>query len=195
VKLVLTPAQSRAVALGILLILIGLLYLAVGQPLLGRYRMYQEAIDGALDHLAHYRGMIAARPALEARLAQLRQKQGATPDYLHDATPALAAAELQEHVKRMIEEAGGKLVSTQSLPIQEEGRFLRITVKVQMSGDVDVARKVFYGLESGTPRLFLTELYMRGRARVRRVRGRDPVNEGELDVRFDLYGYIHRGDA
>ena len=75
--------------------------------------------------------------------------------YLPQTAPALAAAELQQRVRAVVEAAGGTLRSTQALPPVEEGSAVRVAVSVTLTGDTGNLEKILYDLESQTPLLFV----------------------------------------
>jgi len=198
----LSPLLSRALALAIL----GAFLWAAGAlavaPLVAKYRLNQETIARSGELLQRYRRLGRARPMLEAQLAEVRERLAPAGLYLAGASDALVAAELQNRVKAVVEEGGGKLNSTQILAARDEGSFRRVAIRVQMTVTVEPLQAVFYGLESAQPYLFVDNVDIRRRVTKRRRRQRRdqpaataPEGESQLTVRFDLYGYTRGGGA
>jgi general secretion pathway protein M len=187
--------QSRGLALALLLSLLGMAYLLLAHPVITKFTFYAEKQTEYRDRLLRYKRIAATRPLIEQRLATLQQRQRTTADFLKSSTHTLAAAELQEQVKSIIVSHGGRLVSTQILAARNGELFPRVTIKVRMKGDIEGVLQVFHALEAGRPFLFLDNVYMRVRVikrrrTVRPRRGQRVQQEGELDVRFELSGFM-----
>jgi general secretion pathway protein M len=190
----LPPRASRALAVLILLAAIALVYLAVLQPLIDGYASAGQSIADDAAALARFRRVAAELPRRRAELTALRQRQAASEGFLQGTNEALVAAQIQNRLKALVEAAHGELKSTQVLPVQEEGKYRRITLRAQMMLDMAAAQKVLYGIETASPLLFLDNLDLRvhiGGDRHRERANPDPP----LDVRFDVYGYMRGGKA
>ncbi|HQC72119.1 MAG TPA: type II secretion system protein GspM, partial [Candidatus Competibacteraceae bacterium] len=114
---------QRLAALLLLLALLALLALG-GRLWLGHYQFYQTHIEQLQDRLLRLQRMAALKPQLEQVIADLRADQSNAAQFLPGNAPPLAAAELQQRVKRTVEAAGGELLSAQVLPVAEEGGVL-----------------------------------------------------------------------
>jgi general secretion pathway protein M len=188
----LPPAASRALAVALLLGAAGILYLGLAQPLIADYRSTQQAISDMRADIARYRRVGAEAASRKSALAALRQQQATTEGFLPGANDALAAAQMQNRVKALAESVHGELKSTQVLPVQDDGRYRRVTIRAQMVLNLASAQKVLYGLETASPLLFVDNLNMRSRLNDRR-RERTPSANAEdplLDLRFDVYGFM-----
>lgn len=188
----LSVTQRRAIAVGLLGLVLSVLYWVVAAPVLDRYRESGVALADLRKRLTGFQRVAAGREALKRQFDGVKgrvatQQRG----YLKGKTRSLAAAEMQEHVKRMVESNGGRLNSiqiVQSARGKEQDPREPVTIKVQMTGSTTTAQKVFHALEAGQPRLFVGQVYLRGRTAYQ-VRPGQPQND-ELDVRFSLMGYI-----
>jgi general secretion pathway protein M len=160
-------------------------------PIVDKYVDNRGRIQDLYDQLTRYRMLAAEEPAVRERLEAFKQRNQGSELYLKGETPTLAGAELQERVKSVVESSGGTLVSTQTMPEAEEQGLVRVSVKVRMRADVEGVQKVLYGLETGRPLVFLENVLVRSRV----VRRRGVVNISELDVSFDVTGYMHAGQA
>lgn len=183
---VLSPRVSRILALGILVFVVIVTIIGVVQPLFGAYRnsvISAEKLRTAIDHIRNNRANTAA---LEAEIAQLRSHEQTAPGFLRSTNPALAAVELQEHLKGVVTSVDGELLSTQILPPRKEANTQCITLRGEMIADIDELHKAIYALESGSPMLFLDNIEISPRP----ISGPNGTTiESSLDIRFDLYGY------
>jgi general secretion pathway protein M len=187
-SIVLPPMVSRALALAILISVIGFFWFGAIQPLLDIYGNTQFSIERNTTMLARYRQVASALQQRQSKLALLKQQQATAGGFLRGTSETLVGAEIQNRIKTLAEAAHGELKSTQILPVQEDGKFRRITVRGQMSLGLEAAQRLFYGLESNTPMLFLDNVNIRARSESRRQS--EATDEPILDVRFDVYGYM-----
>lgn len=184
-------------AAGLLLFVSLVGYFAAVQPVIAKHAFYEENIASMQRRLHKYRQMIASQPALEAKLRQLQRKQADNAYYLKQQSAALAATELRSRVKAAVESSGGVLVSTQSLPLIKDELFPRVGLSVRMTGDAESLQKVLYELESHPPLLFMDHLQVYSRQIRRRSRHNPKViiEETQLTVSFELYGYMRGSRA
>lgn len=187
----------RLTALSLLLLVGGALYLAVDQWLVGRYLYYQNSLEQHQGRLAQLERMAATREPVQQLIAKIQQDRNVTAQYLPQSTPALAAAELQQRLKAVVEAAGGTLQSTQTLPPVEEAGAMKVTINAIINGDVGSLQKVLYDLEAQTPLLFVDNLEVSARqTRPRLPNGRYATyTRIQLNVQFEVAGYLRKGDS
>ena len=184
----LTASQSRALAIGLLLLVIGVLIAAL-LALVSRNHSNQQVIGELHYRLGYYQRMAGQRTALEAELAKLRKDEPTRGFYLKGGTSALAAAELQDYATAVIEAAGGRLVSIQPIADKDTKQPRRVRIQVQMNSDVAALRQILHRLEYGIPALFIDDI------RVMKAHGVRPStaatqNAGDLNVYFTLTGFL-----
>jgi general secretion pathway protein M len=182
----LTQMQERALAIGLLVIALVVCYFVLVQPPLSLYRSGERDIEQLQERLQRYRTIARQRTAHEKELEQLRLREAVQDYFLKSETDALAAAEMQEYVKSVIGESGGDLVSMRVLPVAHYGRFSSVSIRVEMTGNVETVLLAFYALESGQPLVVIDELYMQPERRRRR---RGAPMEKSLEIRFKLSGF------
>ncbi len=188
-----TPPQPRCLrALLLLLLLLGLASTAILVPWWMQMTAYQERTDELRARWQRFQALNARRSGLEARLQQITERERKDKYYIDAATPAVAAAGLQKQVKQAVEASGGDLVSTQNLPQAAEKGHQKVAIRVRMKSDVAALAEILHRLEGGRPLLFVDNLSIRARRSYRR-RGKQRPSQGELDVRFDLSGYLKEG--
>jgi general secretion pathway protein M len=187
---------SRGLALALLAGLLLAGYTFVVAPVLAAYRDTGEAIQEAQDLLQRYRALAGERTQLIEELAALEERAAQAGGYLEGSTDALAAVELQDRVRRIIEGAGGQLQSTQILPasaIDATAPVRRAALRIQLEIAINGLQSVLYELETGQPYLFVNELTVRQR-RTRR-RANTPEEEPVLDVSFEVFGYVRAAQS
>jgi general secretion pathway protein M len=184
----------RLAALLLLALVVSLFYVLVDQLWMGRYRIYQTNAERLLDRLHNLERLAAARPELEKAIQAIRNDQRTAAYFLPQAAPALAAADLQQRVKRLVEGAEGALLSIQALPVVEEGGMVRVAVRATLQGNVDALQKVLHSLESQVPLLFVDNLEVTARRfRPRLPDGKiAPYTRIQLNSQMEVSGYLRK---
>lgn len=186
-----SPRDRRIVALLLLAAAIAVPYVLIVQPIVAKHREYRDAIAQDQDQLQRYRQIAANRPHLQARREQLLQDPISQGAYLSGESEALVAANLQNRIKTIIEANGGSLASTQILQSGDEDGFRLVTVRVRMTADNDAASRTFYALEADPPYLFIDNIDISSRQARRRRRNQSETTENvELNINYDVYGYM-----
>lgn len=181
----LTPAQSKAAALALLLAVLALAAAAVATPLWLLNRRYDAALEDATTRLQRYARIAGMREGLQKKAIQVNAL-GKTPHFLKSASPALAAAELQEQARVVLEANGGKLNSIQILPPKDEGAYRQVSVSMQLTTPLSGLKAMLHALESARPYLFIDNFSVRSPMA---FVVRNPAVEPDLAVQFDLTGY------
>ena len=184
-----TGSRHCGLAAGLLAGALLLTALLVIWPWSAQNRAYDEQMADQTAQLNRFRNLATHRPALETELQQVGKAADRSRYYIRASTPAVGAAELQQQVKRIIDNHQGKLVSTQALPVQDDGKAVRIAIRVRMSISPNSLARVLHALEAGRPLLFVENLSIRARNTPRRRR-RSAMPQGDLDVRYELAGYM-----
>jgi general secretion pathway protein M len=192
----LTATYQRILAVALLLFTLLGLYWVIARPLLGKYEYYQGQVENLQERLQRYTRMLSTRRELEAQIAQIRQDSSVDSYFLKPQPSTLAATDLQQQMKAVVEENGGQLVSTQLLPAAQEGEFTRVGINVQMTADTPAMQRVLFALETSRPVLFVTNLQIRARA-MRPARSQDSASDNsvQLTIQFELLGYLRRSEA
>ena len=213
-----TTNLHRLLALALLIIVGYGGYWLINHVWYGKYVYYQNHIEQLQDRQQRYAAIIAAQPELESALQQVKQDSSIERFYLNQTSPNLAATALQQQVKTIAESHGGRLASTQVLPVSEEGAFNRVAIRVQiLVTEVEALQQTLHALESATPLLFIDNVQMRARQvrkrtatqrnqraqrnqRDRRNRNRrrqalPVVTETQLTMQFELAGYMRKSTS
>ena len=192
----LSPVQSRAVAVALLFAVLAIAFSAIVLPLWHGYLQQQAELEHYRERIERLSRVAAHRDAFAEQLQQLAGRRVLSRYVLSQRSETLAAAALQEQLKGIVEGSGGRLTSTRTMPAQRAGGFLKVSVSARMSVDTDALRQVLYDLESNVPYLMVDELSVRSRRSRRATHGPrsrttpTPLVRGQLDVRFDLSGFM-----
>ncbi|MEM7021856.1 MAG: type II secretion system protein GspM [Pseudomonadota bacterium] len=190
---------SRIAALGLLGLVVVGGYALVVVPVMSAFQENGEAIERAETLLQRQRALADQRPLLEERLGEQQEQAETVAGYLEGPSDALAAAQLQDRVKDVVEAAGGELRSTRILPaepIDASPGTRRTALRVQMIVSIAGLAEVLYDLEEGQPYIMIDELSVRNqRERRRRRRNAPDTGEPKLDVSLQLSGFVREVSA
>ena len=181
---------SKLGAIGLLLAVLALIYLAVAAPLLSLGREYREQVEDLRFRLQKLQKVADGKAALTQRLDSIKALARQNEAFLPTSTAALASADLQTRIKQAVSEAGGELSSTQVIPERNEENAVRVGVKIRMTGSTPVLRQVLHTFEAGKPYLFIENLNIRPIRMPRNPRDKNPYVEDRLSVDFDVIGYM-----
>lgn len=188
----LTPRQSKAAALALLVLVLALVAGIVAVPLWWLNQRYDSALEDASSRLERYSKIVGMREDLQKKSADM-QALAAARHFLKGTSPALAAAELQELAKTSIESNGGKINSVQILAHKDDGSYRQISVTLQLAAPQGALKGLLYALESARPYLFIDNLSIRA-PMVFVVRNTNtPSSEPDLLIQFDLTAYALKG--
>lgn len=186
----LTPKQSKAAAILILLLVVMLAVSAVVAPLWLLNQRYDLAVEDAAARLARYSKIIGMRDGLQKKAMDVKALE-ANHHFLKSASPALAAAELQEQAKTILDANGGKINSLNILPHKDDGQYRQVSVSLQLSAPLSAVKAMLYALESARPYLFIDNFSVRAPFNV--GARNEAAIEQDLVVQFDLTGYALKG--
>jgi len=182
----LAQGRGRALALGLLAVLLGTAWLGVAQPLWSAYAAQRRELARTTELIGEFRRIAADRPSLERRRAALLQADAVQRLTLSAASDGVAAAELQKLVKAAVEGAGGTLQSTQVKAVRPDGGFRRVGLRVQLVASVEALRQTLLTLEASQPLVYGEGLELRSRQQPR-SNGREVVEDRALEIRLDVY--------
>ncbi len=195
----LTDQQHALMAAGLTVLLLILLYLCLALPAVASRASFSERIEDLQFQYSKFSRLENQKQQIETELEQLRNAETDLSGFLEEKPQALAAADLQKHIKNVIESNEGSLISTQVVQGKETGPFPHVTVKVHMRGNIDSLQNILYQLESEKPVLFIDNVYLQQRnQRVsRNVRNRRNIRQNAdwLETRFEITGFIFQAQT
>jgi general secretion pathway protein M len=176
------------------------LVFGIALPWLEKKGALEQEIESLDERISHYHHVLKSLPALKTELERVRNNKELEDLYFDAKTPALAGAELQREIQKMVASAGGQVTSTQLLPSAEDEQPPKVRVRTQIKGTTNALLDVLYQIEQARPFIFVDQLSVRTSARRtvakrnlrsrgarRRIRNRSP--SGQLTIRLDLFGY------
>ena len=180
--------QRRLLALAILLLALALVFSITVLPVLLANQHYRDTIAGLEGRLQQLQRAAAIGDTLQPQYEQLKRWKTSDAQYLKSNSAALAAAELQRLVKRIIVSKNAEVVSPQILTTRQEEGFDRVALKVRIRGELENIIQAFYVIETGEPFVFMDNVSVRA-SRGRRIRGQAPTLQ-TLDIDMELIGYM-----
>ena len=185
-----TTPIHRMLALALLLTTLGSIYLVTVQPLLDAHRRYDQRIDQARLQLSKLNAIVQSEGTIRAMLKQARENQTGKDYFLTGRTPGLAAANLQNHLRGIIEAGEGQLVSIRDLATNADDRLTTVRVNVRIKASTTSLQEILYAIETRTPLIFIDKVSIRSRAH-RGRRAQITSAQALLDIQLDLSGYAH----
>lgn len=189
--------RGRWVALGLLVAVLGIVYLLVFHlPFVAVHMEHNERLATLTEQLNRFRAATAQRPELEQQLERVRRYQQTNDYFLREATQGQAAAQLTNRLKQVVSanartENSCQVLSTQPQPVREPEQFERVTVEVRLRCDIEDLLPILHEMENGVPLVFMDDVTIyQQRIRARGGGYRDIY----LDVRFKMYGYLRNGN-
>ena len=200
-----TKQIQRWLAVWLLVTAILVIGLVVIMPVINKGLELHEAKDNLVFRLQQYERILARKDAVAASMNAIREQHQQRGLLNSQSTGALASAEVQEFIKKTVVEAGGKLSSTQALPVSEltpgnalskqpgaKNEFSRITVSVRMTGNAEVLRAVLYKLETSTPLIVINQIDIRPMRGVRSRTTRQIEPSNELNINFQAVSFMRK---
>lgn len=184
-------SQPRLLALGILLLAVAAAWLLVIEPVTSAFAAQDEEIAQAYRMLAAYEHRIALAPLVKKRLAQLKQAETSSTGTIGGASAELAAANIQNITRSVIEGRAGQVRSAQNLaPVTADG-FQKIEIQYDVTLPMTKLKEIAYQIETSAPYLFLDSVDIR--APENWQIGPYQTDPPNLDVRWTVRGYRWAG--
>lgn len=199
IKQTLNERQHAALSVAILIIGLLLLYAALIMPALTKRSAFKDQLEEMQFQYSRFSQLEKQRDQIKDELEQLKQVQTDTAGFLADKPRALAAADLQNYIKNIIESNSGNLISTQVVQHETRETFPDVRIKIHMRADINALQEVFYELESNQPTLLIDNLYLSKRSRRVSRRPSQRVRAGQaiesIEARFEVTGYIYQSET
>ncbi len=184
---------GRWLALGLLLLLVLIFGLLLVMPLANKNTALAKEQESLAFRLRQYQKILAQKNAIMDSMTNVEEQQTEQTYFNSQSTDALASAEMQDFIKKAIEEAGGQLSSTQTTPVSTSSDgFSRITVRVRMTGDSQTLRAVLYKLETATPLIVIDQLDIRPMRGIRNPVTRQMDQSNGLNINFQAVSFMRK---
>jgi len=191
----LTPLQQRWLAIGLFVGTLSIIVIAVLLPALKMSANYQQSIEDSIFKIQRYKRVISSQDEVLKQVDNVKVQLASQGYFSDHTTVSLASAALQQLIKQSVSEAGGQLSSTQVLPKKQRDDLIQITVKVRLSGSVEMLRSVIYEMETSKPLLMISLLDIRPVPPKRNRKTRKMQQSGKLNINFDVSVFIRNNKS
>jgi general secretion pathway protein M len=182
-----TPAKRRALAIALLVLAVVLVIAAIAVPAWWLYKRYADSAAMASRQLASYTALNQLRPSLLQGVETLKAKE-TRKYFVKGNTPALMSADLQDTIRTLVENNGGRIVVSQLLPHRDEGGYRVLNASVQVTANIQNLRRILYEMEARTPYLFVENLNIRSQVQPPPLFKPTPGFEPDMFIQFDVSG-------
>ncbi len=187
--------NNRPLAVGLLFIVLLVVYLVGFHWFVVRHAELGDQIELLEAQAARFKAAVERRPALEAQLERLHAERLDSALFLPEANFSTAAAGLSRRLRDIIQSEADdadlcSIVSTTNRADSDPERFEQVTVNVRMTCPLPDLVRVVYELEDSVPLVFVDNLMINQRVPADRAGRRGATNYGQIDVRFDMYGFL-----
>ena len=186
-------AATAAFSVAVLLAILAALGFTAAAPYV-RLSWLEQTIAQNQQELLELRKEMAREGTLRKENSELAAVgEDASLMLLQGETTGIAGANLQKLMSGLVLQHGGAASSIQILPTKEDGNLVRIPISLSISVGIDGLRDILYGLETGTPLLFIDDITIRSESAD--FGTPDPHYLGPLDVTLQISGYALRNEA
>jgi general secretion pathway protein M len=181
-----TGRQGRLLALVLLLIALGGIYVLAAAPLLDVYAELDKALENRRMLMPRLAAAGTDVPALRARITELRAAASTHAVALEGASDAIASANLQSRIQELASSADVTIRTTESLPAELRGDYHRIGLRLVLTATYDNFLSLLAKLETAMPPLVIDNLRVRG------LLTRSGGAAARVSVGLDVYGFRTR---
>ena len=185
----LSQGIQRILAVALLALLLALIWRAVGRPVWQQWTLGAQQIEELRSTIGRLRAMASSRDQYAEALVEIRSNSGVDAALMKSASVTLAAAQLQQDVKSLVESAGGSVVSSQPKDAPDDGPFARVQLDVRMLVSIAALQQVMHALESQLPIVIIDDVLILTRSR---RTSRTMHADDTLDVRMSVAGFVAR---
>lgn len=199
-KLLPDPQQSRPLAIGLLAAAVILVYFAGLHWFVMRHVSLSGEIDDLERQIARYKGTVAMAEPMRARLNELRASQMDSALFLEGDDANLATAELIRMLRDWVDRSAAdaelcNITNTSPRRYTDPERFRSVRVNVRMQCPLDDFLRVLHEMESGVPLVFVDNMVVNQPLTPDQRNRRGSKSYGQIDIRFEMYGYINQPGA
>lgn len=153
--------KQRWLAVSLLIAVMLIMCLIFIVPIVSKGLELHKTKNDLMFKLQQYERILATKNTVIASMANIKQQHDQQGYFNSQETDALASAEMQAFIKKVIVDAGGELSSTQALPVNNKNKFSKITVSVRMMGNSEILRTVLYKIETSIPLIIIDQIDIR----------------------------------
>lgn len=190
----LSSNRRKILALGVLLILLLLFAVVLVEPYIVAYKASVERADKLAFQIKQAKKAINKQEYYLQEIDRLGQAYSEEDIYLRSERIALASAEIQQIITSIAKTSGADLLSSQPI-IDEKAKQGRVGLEIRARANIFGLRKLLHGVETRTPRLFITDITInRGSRAVFRFNNTESSSQ-TLDIGIQIFGYMKKGET
>lgn len=187
--------NNRPLAIGLLVVALALVYLVGFHWFVMRHVELTDEIAALEERAARFKAAVTRQPQLEEQLRELQEDRLDSALFLSGSSFSVAAANLTSRLRDLVRSEADDaelctITSTANRADQEPEQFEQVTVNVRMNCPLPDLTRILYELERGVPLIFVDNLFVNQRIAADRAGRRGSRSYGQLDVRFDMYGFL-----
>ena len=196
-KLLPDRQQSRPLAIGLLVVAAVLVYFLFFHWFVVKHVRLGGEIDRLEAQIARYKGTVELADPMRERLSELRASQMDSALFLEGEDPNIATAELIRMLRNWVDRSAGdaelcNITNTSPRRYSDPERFLSVRVNVRMQCPLDDFMRILYEMETGVPLVFVDNMMINQRLTPEQSGRRGSTPYGQLDIRFEMYGYLNQ---
>ncbi|HET9032426.1 MAG TPA: type II secretion system protein GspM [Dokdonella sp.] len=194
-RLELRPKDGRLLAVVLLLIVVFGIYLfGVHWWFVSPHIDYFNQMSDLREQQQRYARVIAERPAIEKRLAEVSSYEQGNQAFLAEADANAASANLISRLRQsQTDQSDPKRCSIINSSPSNQGQeelYMKVVVQARLRCDLESLAAILYDLENGKPYLFVDDLMIYKQQTYVPPGGKRRASP--LDVRFNLSGYLRQ---
>lgn len=151
-----TGRRGAALAIGVTLVMIAILWAALVSPALDWYAARQDRLEQRQTLAARMDSVAATAPALQRQMATGSGDPRAA--LIEGASEAIAGAALQQRLQEMSERAAVRMTSAEVLAAEPSGPLRRIRVHVAVTAPWSRLVRLLAEIDQATPRMVVSEI-------------------------------------
>ena len=182
-----TQRESRFVAVMMLVVVFVAVFFLV-EPVWQKYKNNEEEISSLENRLLRFQGISNQYEALSKNQQRLLAEYDAKGLLLKGDTPGLAVADLQSTVRKIVDQAGGRLISTQVINRNnDENR--DVSLRVKSEGDIVQIKEILELIENSQV-ILLADNVSVVKSRRKRFKNKSQNKDQMLQLNFDLTAFV-----
>ncbi|HKJ18046.1 MAG TPA: type II secretion system protein GspM [Xanthomonadales bacterium] len=186
--------NSRLTAILLFAIVVILVYLLAFHWFILRHVEYSSEISDLEDQLGRFTRVAAMKDVYDERLRELQSNRSDQNLFLEEGGFNEAAAAMSERLGQAVDARANnscQIVSRQPVRPRVQERYEKVTVNVRMRCGIEDVNSILYWLETSVPLIIIEEMtIVKPRARRSSRRNQQQQDTGQLDVRFNMSGYL-----
>ena len=184
--------NSRMTAILLFAIVVIVVYLLVFHWFILRHVEYSGEISQLREQLGRYNRVAAMQDDYEELLQNLQTNRSDQNLFLEELDFNEAAAAMSERLGQAVDGRAANsctIVSRQPVRPRVQERYEKVSVNVRMRCVIDDVNSILHWIETSVPLIIIEEMTIL-KPRTRQSRRNQQQKTGQLDVRFNMSGFL-----